>query len=78
MTATVDISFNSATENINICGTTDRCRLAKATAIGITRHVTTRQDVDVGVVLLFLVIEVARIAGLDVCSQFGERKMLCC
>ena len=78
MTATVDVPINIAAEEINICSATDSCRFTKATTIGITRHDATCQDVDVGVVLLFFVIEVARIAGLDVCSQFGERKMLCC
>ena len=77
LTTAVDISVNSATENINICGTTDRCRLTIATAVGITRHVTTRQDVDVGVVLLFLLVEIFRIACLNVRSQFAEWEMSC-
>ena len=77
LTTAVDISVNSATENINICGTTDRCRLTIAAAIGIACYVATCQDMDISVVSLFLLIEVFRIACLNVRSQFAEREMSC-
>ena len=76
LSAAVDIPIHGAAEQVDVGGAADGGSLTIAAAVGIARDESAFQDVDVGVVFLFLMIEVFRPAGFDIQCQLGERKVL--